>query len=172
MYVVGGANADGVLSSAETYDHGADRWAPLASTPIALTATAIGVLPQPNRCDLLDQGGCNVCTACCHIWIHDGVPCDQCVQKQCPGAANLLITAGGIESSATGPPVATVLGLSGGSKWSGEPAMKAPRRGTIQGSFGGERADGRFGFGDGMSRGMIARRAGRPTPASRPLGAS
>eukprot|EP01047_Picozoa_sp_COSAG01_P078594 COSAG01_NODE_14582_length_1435_cov_33.800898_1_plen_376_part_01 len=51
----------------------------------AFRFTGGGPPPAPpsghNECN--STVGCNVCAACCHSYIRDGAPCDECVKQQC-----------------------------------------------------------------------------------------
>merc|ERR1712034_276255 len=103
VYVVGGVNEDGVLPLMEVYSALSGNWTMGAQVPSPLAATAIGVLPQPARCQPTDGGGgCNVCGACCQTFVPDGPSCELCVSTQCPRRPALLVTAGGIETGVKG----------------------------------------------------------------------
>ena len=85
VYVVGGANDKGVLSSVEVFDTAnyypgsGTGWTLLqTSIPSPISDASIGVLPQPNRCNPADIGGCNVCEECPAGYFSEGAGKSVC----------------------------------------------------------------------------------------------
>ena len=142
VYVVGGVNEDGVLPLMEVYSALSGNWTMGAPIPSPLAATAIGVLPQPARCQPTDGGGgCNVCGACCQTFVPDGPGCDLCVSMQCSRRPAFLVTAGGIETGqkGDGPPVTAVFAFDVvGAAWNNgtSPAAALPPLATARAYHG------------------------------------
>ena len=52
-------------------------------TPCPQCGQAACHCPAPSRNECNPAKTCNVCAACCHQYVVDGGPCDQCVASEC-----------------------------------------------------------------------------------------